>query len=447
MKNNEKPPIWQEILNDTLIKRSFKSVDLDSLIKKSQEQYLHWDSFKYQKMPEGFTSEEAWAILKLNRLSLYQNTPIKSTHGQPFKFTPVNTLYQKLSYIDTYASGFIKTFSEMKPTEAQKNKFIIPGLTEEAIATSQIEGANTTRQAAKEMLTSQRAPRTKDEQMIINSYQVMQRLDSWKNLDLSQEMLLEIQKIITEKTLKDSTEQGRFRKDIDNIVVHDPLTGEVVHTPPKEKEMLEQLEELIKFANQTEEDGDFIHPVVKASILHFWLAYLHPFVDGNGRTARTLFYWYLLKKDYWLVQYLSVSRAIVQSRKKYDDAFIYSENDDSDLTYFILYIADAFKLSIVKFIEYFEKKQNETEEFKKVADSLEDYNPRQIALLHYFLENKDVVIDVTTYQTRQGVSRQTAHTDLTDLVKKGMLVQTTKKGTRKYIFMPNVQFIKKLFKI
>ncbi len=446
MKNSNKPPVWQDILNDALIKRSFSSVELQKLIKKAQRDYLHWDAFKYQKMPDDFTPEEAWAVLKLNRSSLYQPTPIKANDGRQFQFALVNTIYQKLNYIDTYASGFIKTFSETKPSEAQKNKFIVTGLTEEAIATSQIEGANTTRQVAKEMLASQRAPRTKDEQMIINSYQVMQRLDVWKTLDLSRDMLLEIQKLVTEKTLKDPDGQGRFRKDTDEIVVHDSITGEIVHTPPKEQEMLKQLDQLIAFANRTEEDGDFIHPVVKASILHFWLAYLHPFVDGNGRTARTIFYWYLMKKEYWLVQYLSISRAIVQSRKKYDNAFIHSENDDNDLTYFVLYIADAFSISIVKFVEYFEEKLNEIEEFKKVADRLEDYNPRQVALLHYFMENPEEITDVGVHQIKQGVSPQTARFDLMDLVQKGMLVQTVKKGTRKYIFMPNVQFIKKLFK-
>lgn len=442
----DKLPKWQEILNEGLIKKAFSSNELNKLIKKAQKDYLYWDSFKYQPMPEGFNPDEAWAVLKLHRSSLYQTTPVKTKDTKSFQFALVNTLYQKLNYIDTYASGFIKTFSETKPTEAQKNKFILTGLTEEAIATSQIEGANTTRQAAKEMLASQRAPRTKDEQMIINSYRVLQKLEIWKELDISRDILFEMQKIVTEKALKDTNDQGRFRHDQDNIVVHDSVTGEIAHTPPLEKDMLVGLDRLIQFANRDEEEGEFIHPVVKASILHFWLAYLHPFVDGNGRTARALFYWYLLKKEYWLVQYLSISRAIVQSRKKYDNAFMYSETDDNDLTYFVLYITEAFKISITKFVEYFDKKIKEVEEFKKVANVLENYNPRQIALLNFFLERPQEIIDVKIHQAKHGISRQTAHMDLINLVKKGILVQTIKKGSRRYIFMPNMQFIRKLLK-
>jgi len=429
MANIEKPPKWLDILQGgSDVGKLFQSKDLHQLIHTAQRDYLYWDSFKHHPMPDGIKPEEAWAMLKLTRGGQYQKTPIRANDGGEFKFSLVNSLYQKLNYIDTYASGFIRTFSDTKPSEQQKNKFIITSLSEEAIATSQIEGANTTRKAAKEMLASQRPPRTKGEQMIINSYRVMQKLDAWKKLDLSFEMLLEIQSQITEKTLNDPNEQGRFRNDVDDIVVHDPITGEVVHVPPKKEQMIAQLGRLIKFANKDEEDGDFIHPVIKAAMLHFWLSYLHPFVDGNGRTARAVFYWYLLKKDYWLVQYLSISRAIVQSRKKYDNAFVYSENDDNDLTYFVLFIIDAFKTSIIKFVEYFEEKTKEVEKFKETAERLDAYNPRQIALLEYFLVH--------------SVSRQTAHNDLLDLEKKGMLARTVK--NRKYIFMPNIKIIKKL---
>ncbi|MDQ5971830.1 MAG: Fido protein [Patescibacteria group bacterium] len=441
MKSIQKPPKWKETLNQNF-EKIFGSLELKKLIHESQKEYLYWDVFKYKPMPEGFTPEEAWAGLKINRMSLYQPTPIKSNDEKYFNFALVNSLNQKLNYIDTYASGFIRTFSEIKPSEAQNNKFIMTGLHEEAIATSQIEGANTTRKVAKEMLASQRPPRTRSEQMIINSYHVMQKIDAWKNLDLSRDMLLEIQSLVTEKTLEDNNDQGRFRNDTDEIVVHDPLTGEIVHTPPKENEMLEQLDQFIAFANRTEEDGSFIHPVIKASMLHFWLAYIHPFPDGNGRTARVIFYWYLLRKEYWLIQYLSVSRAIIETRKRYDNAFIYSENDDNDLTYFIFYIADSFKTAIVKFVDYFEEKIKEGEELKKVASNLKEYNPRQIALLQYLLNHHEDIVEVNIHMTKHGVSRQTAHNDLMDLVKKGLLVQMRQK--RKFIFMPNVKLIKKI---
>jgi len=440
----QKSPNWKDYLNNNLFEKAFNSSELRNLLNKAQKEYLYWDNFKYQNIPKDFTAEEAWSFLKIERMSSYQETPIMSNEGKLFQFSLTNTLNQKLNYIDTHASSFLKTTNL---SDVQKNKFIITGLTEEAIATSQIEGANTTRKVAKEMLASQRQPKNKDEQMILNSYQMMKKLTEWKNLDLSKEMLLEIQTIVTEKTLEDIKDQGRFRNDDDNIVVKDPITEEVVHTPPTKEKMQAELIKLIEFTNKPkeEDDGEFINPVIKASIIHFWIAYLHPFVDGNGRTARAVFYWYLLKHDYWLVEYLTISRAIVNSRKKYDNAFIYSENE-LDLTYFILYIAKSFKTAITKFIDYFDEKRKESEEFKKVAHKLEKYNPRQIELLKYFINNKNYFpTDVSIHKAKHGISRQTASNDLISLVKKGLLVQTAKK--RKNIFTPTIEAIAQLFKV
>ena len=58
--------------------------------------------------------------------------------------------------------------------------------------------------------------------------------------------------------------------------------------------------------------GGFIHPMIRSIILHFWLAYDHPFVDGNGRTARALFYWSMLRHGYWLFEFISISQIILK---------------------------------------------------------------------------------------------------------------------------------------
>jgi Fic family protein len=271
----------------------------------------------------------------------------------------------------------------------------------------------------------------------------MQKIEEWKDLDLTEEMLLDLQKILTDQTMDDPAASGRFRKDEDEIVVHDPITAEIVHTPPDEKTMLSELKRLINYANKAEDDDEFIHPVIKATILHFWIAYLHPFVDGNGRSARIIFYWYLLKRNYWLVQYVSVSRAIKQARKAYDNVYLYSEYDDNDLTYFLLYITDAFKKSILQFMEHFEQKAKEAKELKKTASELQQFNVRQIALLKYFTAHGDDYTEVVTHQNKHGISRATANNDLRYLVKEGYLAET-KKG-KKLVYMPNMVKIKKIF--
>jgi len=104
--------------------------------------------------------------------------------------------------------------------------------------------------------------------------------------------------LISNQTLDDSNDEGRFRED-NEINVIDVIDGEIVHTPPDFNEIPLLMNELLNFFNTNE--GQFIHPVIKGCIIHFMIGYIHPFVDGNGRTARALFYWYLLKMDIGLL--------------------------------------------------------------------------------------------------------------------------------------------------
>ena len=432
------------MLTSELLLAIQQSPEIKEILSKAQKEYVYWDKFKYYPFPKDIKPEEAWAFFKLSSRLSSEETPIKSIGGENFTYNLTNSLYQKLNYIDTHGAGLLKSLTS-KPSDSQASKYIISSLTEEAIASSQIEGANTTHKAAKEMILSQRQPRNKSEQMIVNNYRAMQKMGELKDLDLTEQMLLDLQTVLVDQTVDDSGIVGRFRTDEDGIVVHDPLTGEIAHTPPIQEVMLTELKRLIAYANKTDDDSEeFIHPVIKATILHFWFAYLHPFADGNGRSARALFYWYLLKKDYWLVEYISISRSIKQSRRAYDNAFLQSEYDDNDLTYFLLYITDAFKKSILQFMEHFERKLEEAKELKQASVKLRHFNVRQLALLKYFLAHSDEYTDVITHQNKHGVSRLSAYHDLRTLAKDGYLVET-KKG-RRFMYMPKISKIKEVLK-
>ncbi|GMR18928.1 MAG: Fic family protein [Patescibacteria group bacterium] len=436
-----------EKLNFKIINKGLRSEEMVKLIRQAQEKYIYWDKFKHLPMPKGFTPEEAWLNLKLTRFTNREKIPVMSVDGKPFFFNITKKMFQRLSVIDSNTSGFIST-EFGRPTESQKSQLIISGLSEEAIASSQIEGANTSRKVAKEMILTNRKPKTHGEQMIINNYKVMQMLDDLKDLNLSLGMLLDIQKQITIGTLENEDEAGRLRTDEDRIVVSDSLTGEVVFIPPSEKKLKKELKRLINYANKKESDAEFLHPVIKASILHFWLAYLHPFVDGNGRTARAIFYWYLLKHNYWLFQYLSVSRIIKNSRQQYDRAFLYSELDDNDFTYFLSYNLKAVVLAIKDFLKHYRKKLKEEAFAEQIKKRVSDLNGRQILLLRYWNDNPNKTVDINKHRVKHGVAYQTARTDLLGLVEKGYCTQWEIKGEKKskYEYVSNRVAVRSLFK-
>lgn len=132
--------------------------------------------------------------------------------------------------------------------------------------------------------------------MILNNYKTIQYISENKKEEITKERLFEIHKLVTENTLE-SENVGVFRNSND-VKVMNQITGEIVHNPPPFSELESLMNSFCFFFNENPKEN-FIHPIVKASILHFLIGYIHPFVDGNGRTARALFYWYLLKK--WIL--------------------------------------------------------------------------------------------------------------------------------------------------
>ena len=294
--------------------------DYASDISKMNDEYYYWDKVKYHS-PKGIKPEEFWAAIKYSRTF---NSKTYNFHSCIFSIFETTKMQEYLHNFDMNFGGTIASSDII--SNKNRQYYLLSSIMEEAIASSQMEGASTTRKVAKEMLRKQAKPKDKSQQMILNNYNTIRYLSEHKEDSLTPELLLDIHRQITEKTLDDPNDEGRFRTD-DNIFVVNGITGEVAHAPPSHKQIIDTVIQLCIFAN---EDKTFVHPIIKAIIIHFMISYLHPFVDGNGRTARSLFYWYMFKKGYWLTEYLSISRIIYKSKGQYEKAFLYTEHDDFD---------------------------------------------------------------------------------------------------------------------
>lgn len=370
----EKCNLWDFSITKELFNEYFKQ----EIYKYSDEDYLYWDKVKYKDFqPPIKNHEELRWIIKFTRATGYFS-PVKTPNGEFFKYWELDFSKKLLHEIDKNAGWVFFSNS----TETEKKMFIANGTLEEAISSSQLEWASTTTKNAKEMIQKWRKPRNKDEQMILNNYEAMNFIKSdLIKKDLEKEDLLYLQSILTKKTLENVDEEGRWRKDSDNIIVE--FQWKVAHVPPDETFLKEQIEEFIKFANNKDKPWNFIHPIIKSIILHFWIGYLHPFCDGNWRTARAIFYWYLLKNEYFWFSYIPLSTAIKKSKIDYSKAYIYSEQDEFDLTYFINYNLRKINLSLEKFKEEVEKKFKETNINLRKLSSL-NINERQRKLIDYF---------------------------------------------------------------
>ena len=286
------------------------------------------------------------------------------------------------------------------------------------------------------MLRSERKPKSKSEQMIMNNYQTIKRIGELRGTVLTPSIILEIHKLITNDTLDNKDDEGRFRTN-NEINVVDGVTGEPVYIPPDYRNIDSLIEHFCAFANEKNDDN-FIHPIIRASILHFLIGYIHPFVDGNGRTARAIFYLYLLNQDYWLIEYLSISRLIIKSKAQYANAYLFTELDENDLTYFIKYHLQTIDLAFSSLKDYIGRKLREKTQIFNYR-KIKGLNDRQLHLLRLFHDDSERVLSIKEVQNRYGVVYQTARTDLIALENLGLIKSTTS-GKKKLIFVRTNDF-------
>lgn len=406
----EKPPfVDAEKLAEVLWKEP--SDELRRIIENINDDYAPWSSVKYKKTPQGVTCDDLWALVKAERYKTYQ--PVWKKYGIGFSLT--NHMQRQCHDFDMNFGG---TWASNSVIPNVKERYLVGSLMEEAIASSQMEGASTTRKVAKEMLRKKTSPKGKSQQMIYNNYQTINFIVGKKDEDLTVELLLEVHKLMTENTLDNPDDAGRFRAN-DDVVVENGITHEVVHTPPTFGEIPGFIDELCAFFNEKDAQT-FIHPIIRGIIIHFMISYVHPFADGNGRTARALFYWYMLKQGYWLTEYLSISRIIARSKKSYEKSFLNAESDGNDIGYFIAYNLHVLEQAYNDLQQYIKRKMDE----KKAARSLlriGGINERQAEIINIFYDNPAEVITVKDLQERFGITATTAKTDVNGLLSMSIL--------------------------
>lgn len=384
-----------------------------------KDHYIHWDKLRHLQPPCDLSTDQWWLGIKLARQNQLKQLSLKDIAGNPFVYMLPDAVLETVHKIDTLGNQLFDLAPETINKKSSQNFNL---MIEEAITSSQLEGASTTRKNAVNMIREQRKPKDHSEVMIMNNHIAMQQLVKFKDEPMSFELLMEMHRTLTINTLDDHKESGRLQSVNDERVqVVDNKTGNALHTPPNAKELPDRIKVMLKFANSSE-NTPFIHPIIKAIILHFWLAYEHPFVDGNGRTARALFYWLMLREGYHLFEYLSISRILKQSPVKYSRAFVETETDENDLTYFICYQLGIIEQAIQDLQAYLQRKTKQIQETEKKLRQ-GNLNHREINLLSHALKHPDFEYSIKSHQTSNGIAYATARADLLNLTGKGWLIQ------------------------
>ncbi len=385
------------------------------------DKYIHWDSIRFLTPPKGISREVWWAAIKLARHPLYRLLPLRDIKGEPFRIGTPDPLQRQLSEADRDLSGRVPVPDQLV-NPATRDGYLISSLIEEAITSSQLEGASTTRKVAAEMLRSGRRPRDRAERMISNNFEAMRLVRTVSKEPLTPDLVLRIHRRVTEGTLDDPEDAGQLRE-TDDVAVVKADDGTELHQPPKARELSARLKAMCDFANEKTPDY-YLHAIVRAVLLHFWLAYDHPFTDGNGRTARALFYWSMLRSGYWLCEFLSISQILRNAPAKYALAYLYSESDENDTTYFVLFQLRVLHQAIRALHEYVRERMEAVQATQSLLKQAGAFNHRQLTLLGHALRDAYAQYTVTSHAKSHDITRQTARTDVTELAALGFLVAT-----------------------
>lgn len=437
------PPPDPDLIGDKIRSQNWIDVLMKAGDSRTRRDYLHWDKLRRLKPPEGITVEEWWWAVKfkrssnLHRLPLFAIEPDCDFYSEvfPFTYSLPDSVLRSLHRIDQRCAGEVAMDDVVTSDGEARHRYLVNSLTEEAIRSSQLEGATTSRQEAKALLRSGREPRNRSERMIVNNYRALQFMRTEMGNVLTPELVLELHQILTEGTLDDPEAAGRLQQfGEERVAVYYPGEDKPVHKPPHPDQLEERLAALCNFANGDDEDEPFIHPVLRAILLHFGLAYDHPFVDGNGRTARILFFWLMRNRGYWLVEYLPISRILQQAPARYARAFLETETDDGDTTYFVLHQLSVIEQAIDDMHQYLRRKADEIKEVEALIHGSEGLNNRQLSLLSDALRHPDRSYSFSSHAEIHRVTHETARGDLSLLRRRGFLTQ--RKVGREYLFEP-----------
>ena len=389
-------------------------------------EYRPWEYyFRAEPVPEVLSREAWWYAVRTARASTSRPTPFVMKDGTRLTFNLPDRFLRLNEEITAQARGQVELPGEVA-TQGMRDRYLINSLYEEAITSSQMEGASTTRRDAKKMLREKKDPRDRSERMILNNFLALEYVRDHLGEELTPEFICGVHRIVTDGTLDEAEDAGRLQRQGEERIRIYGSGGDdqLLHVPPPAEELPERLKRLCDFANGVGEyASQYVPPLVRALIVHFMMGYDHYFVDGNGRTARVIAQWVMLREGFFLMDFVPVSRLLRQAPAKYARSFLEVEQDEGDLTYFLIWHAEIILRGIRELHDYLARKSKEMEQVKHLL-RLTDLNNRQIGVIEEALKDSAITVTAASHADKYRVTPQTAHADLRGLEDGGYLMRT-----------------------
>ena len=387
------------------------SESVRKLIASLNDNYVHWDKFKDMPLPDGARHAPVWAIVKAER---EQGAYRQLVAGEKtYTWWVSNAMEARLHQLDIAMAGGRDMTALLIPKQVHRHK--TNACLDESITSAQLAGFPVSKKAAKEMLLKKQSPQNTGEQVCINIYRTIQLAISKKDETLTEELLMLLHQTLTKDSLPFKA-VGHYRSN--NKVDLSGIDTSGGYKVPDAKSIRDQMSFFLSLYNNGATPF-FIHPLVKAAILHYLVVTIRPFKDANGRMARLLAQMYLLKQGYWLAEFISISNVISKFRSQYHKSFIWCQADENNMGYFIHFYLQSVQMAYKSLRDFVQRISKQKQEEK--PSSIAGYNERQSAVLRWLKDDAQKVVTIRELRSVYGVSKETARTDLTALVEKGWL--------------------------
>ena len=404
-------------------------------------EYRPWEYyFRAEPVPKGLTREEWWCAVRAARASTARPTPFVMKDGTRLTFNLPDRFLQLNEEITAQARGQVELPGQVA-TQGVRDRYLINSLYEEAITSSQMEGASTTRRDAKKMLREKKDPRTRSERMILNNFLALEFVRAHLGEELTPQFICEVHRIMTDGTLDEAEDAGRLQLQGEERIRIYGSEGQdqLLHVPPPAEELPGRLKRLCDFANGAGEYAmQYVPPLVRALVVHFMMGYDHYFVDGNGRTARVIAQWVMLREGFFLMDFVPVSRLLRKAPAQYARSFLEVEQDEGDLTYFLIWHAQIILRGIRELHDYLARKSQEMDQVKHLLRST-DLNNRQIGVIEEALRDPSITVTAAAHADKFRVTLQTAHADLRGLEDGGYLTRVKRGRSFEWYPVPDLQ--------
>lgn len=332
------------------------------------------------------------------------------------KFQITNTILNNIAKIEA-AKEVIQNAPLVPAWEA---KFREEAIVRTVYHGTHIEGNELNFTEAKAVLEGREVTaKERDIQEVLNYRQVLNFIDSFasKGKDVTEALVLKVHELTTNKILpKDQT--GSFRRVAVNVAKR---SGEVVFRPPLPNLVSEQIKTFLTWLNSPL--GQEINPILRAGITHYELVRVHPFTDGNGRTARAVTTLILFTEGYDIKKFFSLEEYYDRNPADYYDALKSAES--GDLTKWLEYFTQGLAIELSRIKEKVQKLSVDLKLKGKVGQIA--LNERQLKLVEY-MEDYGKINNASWRGLLPMVSDDTILRDLKDLIKKGLV---KKSGTTK----------------